>query len=241
MKYGERFYRDFSSTLRWRSFRVRVETTDLYIRARGDYSEKVHSIVSQLRDVLRVHFIRQDDFLTALSPVRRLERVHALIESMYDASEAAGVGPMAAVAGAVAEFTGVSLLNTSEEVIVENGGDIWLRITEPVTLGIYAGSSSFSERLGLRIDPSKTPLGVCTSSGRIGHSFSFGRADAATIIARTAALADAVATETGNRVKDEDDLEAAVHYAMSVPGVLGALAIYRDRIAVQGDVELAPV
>jgi ApbE superfamily uncharacterized protein (UPF0280 family) len=201
----------------------------------------MESAAADLRNAIREHIERQPEFLSALSPVTRLLDVHPVIARMYAASEAAGVGPMAAVAGAVAEFAGRSILERSEEIVVENGGDIWLRVREPVRLGMYAGSSSLSGRVGIMIDPGKTPLGVCTSSGRVGPSFSFGRADAATVIAGDAALADATATGAGNLVKSEDDLEAAAEYAMSVPGVTGVLVIYRDRIIVQGDVELAPV
>ena len=241
MKYAERFYRDFTDTQRWTSYRVKVESTDLFIRMRGDRSEEVHAMVRNLREELERHIRIQSAFLTSFVPVPRVAGVHPLVESMYAASEAAGVGPMAAVAGAIAEFVGRQCACISDEVIIENGGDIWLTVTEPVTLSIFAGSSPFSGTVGIRIHPKMCPLGVCTSSGRIGHSFSFGRADAATILAKNAALSDAVTTETGNRVKDEKDMESAVHYAMRIDGVSGALVIYRDAIIIQGGIELAPL
>ncbi len=238
MRFAERFYREFADTQRWTSFRVKIETSDLYVRAHGDYSGEIECAVAGARDALRTHIAGQDCFISSLGPVPRLEAAHPVIEAMYGASEAAGVGPMAAVAGAIAEHAGRAILDRSGEVMVENGGDIWLAVRDVVTLAIYAGSSRFSGALGIRIAPERTPAGVCTSSGRVGHSFSFGRADAATIVAADAALADAVATGAANLVRDEDDLEAAAAYAMSVPGVRGALIIKGDRMLAQGEIEL---
>lgn len=241
MRYAQRFYRDLTETARWTSFRVKVETTDLYVRAQDDFSLETGQLVEEFRGVVRGHISLQPEFLSSLEPVDRLPGVHPLIEAMYGASEAAGVGPMAAVAGAIAESVGRRLCLYSREVIVENGGDIWLQAVEPVALSILGGAFRISKKAGIRIAPERTPCGVCTSSGSIGHSLSFGRADAATVIAGNAALADAVATQTGNLVHDENDLENAASYAMGIAGVRAVLVIYRDRIVVQGDIELAEV
>jgi len=239
MRYAPRLYRDLAGTARWTSFQVKVETSDLYLRAQGDFSHMVRSRVVELRGVLRAHIDAQPEFLSSLEPVKRLPGAHPLIEEMYCASEAAGVGPMAAVAGAVAEAVGRGLCSLSGEVIVENGGDIWLKAEKPVILSVLGGAFRISQKAGIRIAPERTPCGVCTSSGSIGHSLSLGRADAATVIAGNAALADAVATGTGNLVQDENDLEKAASYAMGIPGVRAVLVLYRDRIIVQGDIELA--
>ncbi len=241
MKYRERFYRDFSDSTRWTTFRVKVESTDLFIRAGGDFTERVKKTVKRLRDEIQRHISENQIFLTSHKPLEQRECNSTIINSMYRTSKLAGVGPMAAIAGAIAEFVGLELAECSEEVIVENGGDVWLKLKEPVSISVFAGKSPFSGKIALRIDPNKTPLGVCTSSGRIGHSFSFGNADAATIISEDTALADATATETGNRVKDEYDLERAVDFAMAIDGIIGSLVIYRDKMAIKGDVEIVPV
>ena len=238
IKYGERFYRDFSGNTRWTTFRVKVETTDLYVRATGDFTERVRTITICLRDQLRAHIERQGDFISSFTPVPRLDDVPEVVSRMYRASELAGVGPMAAVAGAIAGLIGEELIRDSSELIIENGGDIWLSLRGPVTMGIFAGYSKFSGRLGVRISPGNTPLGICCSSGKYGHSTSFGKADAVTVFSPDAALADAVATEACNRVKCGEDLPAALEYAMAVPGVTGILAVLGDSLAVRGDVEL---
>ena len=236
IRYEERFYRDFSSSSRWTTFRVKVETTDLYIRADGDLSDKARSVVEILREELRAHIIIQENFLTSLSPVRRIPDVPEVVRRMYDASESAGTGPMAAVAGAIAELTGHELSATAGEIIIENGGDIWMKVTEPVTMSVYAGYSIFSGKLCISISPDKTPLGICCSSGKIGHSTSFGNADAVTVFSVNAALADAVATEACNIARKEEDLSRSVEYAMAVPGINGIVAIFGDTMAAKGDI-----
>jgi uncharacterized protein len=143
---------------------------------------------------------------------------------------------MAAVAGAVAEVVGRELMDNSEEIIIENGGDIWMRTTRPASVSIYPGGHYF-DAVALKIHPDRTPCGICTSSARIGLSFSFGKADAATVIAPGAALADAIATEVCNRVQSEETMEDAADNGMRC-GATGVVVIYRDRLAARGNVEL---
>lgn len=240
MSYEPRFYRDFTSTDRWESYRVQVESTDLYIRTKGNHAILTQKEISELRAVLTEHIKRQPGFLDSLIPVPRMRGVHPMILAMYRASELAGTGPMAAVAGAIAQWVGQELRKLSKEVIVENGGDLYLCLQQPGTVTLYAGRSRFSGTIGLALDPEKTPVGICTSSGTVGHSYSQGRADAATIISRNVCLADAVATGAANLIGAEDDLEPALDYALAVPGVLGAVLVLGDKLAAKGDVELVP-
>jgi hypothetical protein len=240
MSYEPRFYRDFTSTERWKSYRVQVESTDLYIRTKDNHAIQAQNKVSQLRSVLTEHIKCQPGFLDSMIPVPRLRKVHPMILAMYRASELARTGPMAAVAGAIAQWVGQDLKKLSNEVIVENGGDLYLSLQQTGTTTLYAGKSRFSGTIGLALDPDKTPLGICTSSGTVGHSYSQGRADAATIISRDVCLADAVATGAANLIRTEDDLAPALDYALAVRGVLGAVLVLGDKLAVKGDVELVP-
>jgi len=146
---------------------------------------------------------------------------------------------MAAVAGAIAEYVGRELLEYSPEVIAENGGDIFIRSLSPRTVRIYAGKSSLSNKIALEISPEDTPLGICTSSGTVGHSLSYGKADAVVIISPSASLADAVATATGNLVKTETDIQVGLEFSKKIPGVKGTLIIINDKIGVHGDLKLS--
>jgi len=184
-------------------------------------------------------YIAKDNrFLTALKPISVEANAPDIIKEMSKAALKAGVGPMAAVAGAVAESVGRDLLKKKyRDVIVENGGDIFLKTTKPRVIGLYAGRSRLWNNLGLKIKPKDTPLGICTSSGTIGHSLSFGSADSVVIISKNTALADAVATAVCNRIKSKDDLRAALEFARSIHGVLGTVIILKKDMVSWGGVE----
>ncbi|TFH38083.1 MAG: UPF0280 family protein [Chrysiogenales bacterium] len=218
---------------------MKVETSDLFIRAGSNLSGIAEPVVRSLRDDIWKHIERQGSFLSSYTPVEPLSGCPDVVSMMYEASERAGVGPMAAVAGAVAEMTGRKLAAYSEEIIIENGGDVWMKINRPSRVSVFPGGHSF-KGVALAIDPSLTPCGVCTSSARIGPSFSFGRADAATVIAPSAALADALATEVCNRVTDEEDMQEAAAFGMR-HGAAGVLIICHDRLLALGGVELADI
>ncbi|MDW7711378.1 MAG: UPF0280 family protein [Deferrisomatales bacterium] len=237
---GERTYRSFARTAGPRTaFRVRVETTDLYLRADRDLSPEALEAARRARREVEAHIADRPAFATALTPLSEPGGVlPPVIASMYAAGQAAGVGPMAAVAGALAGAVGRELRRWSLEVLVENGGDVFLDLADETIVGLFAGGSPFSGRIGLRVAPGSAPLGVCTSSGTVGPSLSYGRADAATAVAADPALADAVATAVANRVREPGNLAAAVEWALTVPGVRGAFAVLGDRLAAVGEVEL---
>ena len=147
---------------------------------------------------------------------------------------------MAAVAGAVSEYVGRALSAFTSDVIIENGGDIFLCSGKERLVAVHAGSSPLSGLLAVAVKP-QNGLGVCTSSGTVGHSFSFGKADAALIIAKDCALADAAATRFGNLIKTAVDIEPALDEIMSISGISGALAVIGDKMGVKGEVELRVV
>ena len=146
---------------------------------------------------------------------------------------------MAAVAGAIAEHIGRELSDFSEEVIVENGGDLFIKSLKERKVAIYAGKSPLSEKIALTVKAEDTPLGICTSSGTVGHSLSMGRADAAVVVSKSVALADAVATATGNIVKRAGDIQKGLDYACSISGVLGTVVIKGDKMGIRGEIEIA--
>jgi hypothetical protein len=145
---------------------------------------------------------------------------------------------MAAVAGAIAEFVGKELLKYSGQLIIENGGDIFIKTDKERTIMIYAGDSPLSNKVFIKIKPEDMPAGVCTSSGTVGHSLSFGKADACVIIAQSAVLADAVATAACNRIKEKKDIAPSLEFAISIKGVRGAIAILGKNLGSMGNVEL---
>ncbi len=168
-----------------------------------------------------------------------ISEIPEVVLSMIKASSIAGVGPMASVAGAIAEAIGKKILEYVDEVIVENGGDIFIKTLKKRKVGIYAGKSPLSGKISITINPIDTPLGICTSSGKVGPSLSFGKTDATTILSPDTALADAVATAVGNVVKTAKDIEKGLELAKSIKCVSGALIIIEDKIGIWGNVTLA--
>lgn len=223
------------------AFRVAVKETDLLIHARCPLADEARELILKYRGHIERYIAEYPAFAKTLSPWCMDGWAPAIVREMAEAGRKAGVGPMAAVAGAVAEFVGRDLLPRSDAVVVENGGDLFVRKPGPITVGIFAGDSPLSLKVGVRIDPGDDPAGVCTSSGTVGHSLSMGRSDAVCVVADGASLADAVATAAGNLIQSPGDIRKAVDFARSVPGVSGVMAIVRDRIGAWGSLEVVPL
>ena len=220
------------------SFSVIVKETDLYIRATSNLEAEALKATIKHRTPLEEYIKKHPLFLHSLEPCSVGEDAPVVVRDMAQAGRIAGVGPMAAVAGAIAEAVGKDLLAHTPEVIVENGGDIFMKISQTRLVGVYAGESPFTGKIALEISPEETPLGVCTSSGTVGHSLSFGTADAVIVLSRSAALADAAATAIGNRVKIANDIDVAIKQAQAMEGLVGVVIIKDDRIGTWGNVKL---
>ena len=239
--YEPRFYRHWIKEDDLVSFELTVKQTDLCIRSRRNLKDKTLDSVLKHRGSLESYIGHHPLFLTTLDPYQAEAEAPAIVKEMARVSQLTGVGPMAAVAGAIAEAVGRDLLAFSPEVIVENGGDIFLKISNKRLVGIYAGQSSFTKKIALEIMPRETPLGVCTSSGTVGHSLSLGSADAVVVLSPSTALADAAATALGNMVKAADDIPRAIEKAQSIEGLRGLVIIVGDKMGVWGKVKLVPL
>jgi len=236
-----RFYRHWIKDSGLISFNVVVEQTDLYIRSQRNLKDKALNSVLKHRGSLEAYIGRHPLFLTTLDAYQAEAEAPAIVKEMARVSQLTGVGPMAAVAGAIAEAVGRDLLAFSPEIIVENGGDIFLKISRKRLVGIYAGQSPFTKKIALEILPGETPLGISTSSGTIGHSLSLGSADAVIVLSSSAALADAAATALGNIVKTVDDIPKVIEEAQSIEGLGGVVAIIGDKMSVWGKMRIVPL
>ncbi|MBN1526306.1 MAG: UPF0280 family protein [Candidatus Omnitrophica bacterium] len=238
--YKERAYRRWVKSGDLVTFEVIEKETDLFISATKGLGREAREAILRYRRDIEDYIRANAIFYSSLEPVNVKIDAPSIVKAMAEAGRKAEVGPMAAVAGAMAEFVGRDLLRSSEEIIVENGGDIFVRSSKKRTFGIYAGESSpFTGKLAVEVDPAEEGLGVCTSSGTVSHSLSFGNADAALVIARSAALADAMATAAANRVNTPADIEKAIAFVRSVEGVKGALVLMGDKMGSWGEIKLA--
>lgn len=185
---------------------------------------------AELEDYIAFHPFLQ----SSLEPLEVEGDAPRVVRLMAEAAEKTGVGPMAAVAGALAELMLEEVVKEGcKFAIIENGGDIAMKVDRAAKVAVYAGSSPFSGKIGFEVMPSETPIGVCTSSGTVGHAISFGTADAAVAFADGAALADAAATALGNAVKSEKDVKEAAELAKKL-SIRGAVVIKGKSIAAWG-------
>jgi len=238
VKYEERTYREWVKYDDLITVKIVENETDLLVSGTTDLTEPARKSVYKYRKHLKDYITGNREFLVTLEPMMVGQDAPEIVRDMARAGCLAGVGPMAAVAGAIDEFVAKDLIPLSDQLIIENGGDIFIKSSTERLVGVYAGKSPFTGKIALQIKPEQTPLGVCTSSGTVGHSLSLGKADAVIILSRWTALADAVATATGNIVKSEDDVQKAVNFARSIEGVEGAVVILGSKIGIWGNVNI---
>ncbi|MBF0200565.1 MAG: UPF0280 family protein [Desulfamplus sp.] len=242
--FSNRYYRTISSRRGLVSFIVTVKETDLHIQACSDMSDAALREVLKQRGHVEAYIDMVPVFRTSLTPILQesyTPPAPAIVAQMLDASRRTGVGPMAAIAGAISQFTGNELLKSSSEVIVENGGDIFFKTHSHISIAVFAGQSRLSMKIGVRIAPRTSPAGLCTSSGTVGHSTSFGKADAVTVLSSSAVLADAAATAIANLVQTREDIEPALERGRNIKGVEGILIIKGDQLGAWGDIELVSI
>jgi ApbE superfamily uncharacterized protein (UPF0280 family) len=219
---------------RRKTAKYQVKQTIVTVIADEEYHRVCLDAINRARADLELFISRDPYFQATLEPYACPADAPAIVKRMCDATAKVGVGPMAAVAGTIAEAAVEAMSRAGARyAIVDNGGDIAILNDETATIGIYAGESPI-KGLALEIPPRDRILGVCTSSGTVGPSISFGNADAALIVSDDVALADAAATALGNRIVDAASLKTAFDFLKEVPAVAGALGIIGDKMATYG-------
>lgn len=241
MHYQARKYRSLHKGT-MHAFQVKYEACDIWIGINS--SDNIHVIkktsaafIKQLWQDLYNYIILDPVFFTTLTPHEMLPNSPSIVQHMIKATLNANVGPMASVAGAFSQFLGEYLYNNFiiQDLIIENGGDIWSSYSSPLTISIYAGKSPLSNKIAIQL-PEHKSLGICTSSATVGPSLSFGQADAITIIAKDAAIADAFATSIGNKIHTKEDI--VVQLSKLHSDILGCVIIIGNNIGAKGDFQL---
>jgi hypothetical protein len=215
--------------------------TDLFILAEKALTAPAHQTLIKVRKDLYGFIEKNPKFEKTFKPYMVSLFSPKIIKLMSWASRHANTGPMAAAGGAIAELIGSSLMKYSKEIIVENCGDIFVRLTKPRRIGIYASGSPFSEKIAVEISPKDTPLGICTSMRTAGHPVSSGSADAVVVTARSCALADAAATAIGNVVTSEKTIEEGLDLAKKIKGLHGVLIIKNDVMGAWGTLKIVSI
>ncbi len=238
--YRERTYRTLEQSGLVSTLVTMVET-DLHILAPVDVEDAALQLVAECRRILEGYIRNNPLFAVSMEPLPPDPAAPPPVREMLAAGAAADVGPMAAVAGTIAGFVGQGLLAAGiDDLIVENGGDIFMARQQDCTVSVFAGTSPLSNRVGIKVARQDMPVAVCCSSGTVGHSVSFGRADAAVVIAPDPALADAAATRIGNEAgHGREGLDRALQVAATISGLSGVLIIHGDRLGAWGALEIA--
>lgn len=197
--------------------------------------DAVTAEIVRQRKILEDYIERHPDFRHSFEPIELQTDAPEVAQHMARAARLVGVGPMAAVAGAMAQFACQAGLETgAQEAIVENGGDIYLRAAGPVIIALGTGTAELADRLAFSLQADDTPISICSSSGQMGHSESLGECDLATVVAKDAALADAAATQAANFVRTVEDVDSALERIAGIEGIEGVLVVKDDQVGLSG-------
>jgi ApbE superfamily uncharacterized protein (UPF0280 family) len=240
-----RTYRNQFNTSRFTGFEVAHLETDLWIGIDpASFQPEMKTValekIKDLRKKLDNYISAEPFFKKSLKPFIPSEIAPKEAVEMATAAEKAGIGPMSTVAGLFAREVGEALLQnfSIEEMVIENGGDIYVLLKNELILSVFAGESNLSERIGLIIPPEKSKLGICTSAGTVGPSLSYGKADAVVVVCVDVLLADAFATAFGNKVKSPNDVEKVIMQSEKYPEILSLLIICEDKVGIKGENEI---
>ena len=202
--------------------------------------DSVKKAVIHNRGLLEYYILQHREFVISLESLEVDLTAPEFVRNMMKAGLTAGVGPMASVAGGLAEVATEAMMTKGCKLaLANNGGDISVKGELEINVGIYAGEDSVARNMGFKIKSIDMPLGICTSAGVLGHSISFGEADAAVVFSRSAFLADAAATAVANRVKKTDPegtIQNALELAEDIDGILGCMVFIDDKIGATGRV-----
>ncbi|MGM0441745.1 MAG: UPF0280 family protein [Elusimicrobiota bacterium] len=233
-----RKYRDRVTGGSLNTYRVSIKESDLFISTEGKYIEESLNFLTSARRKLETYIKKNPSFKKSTVPLKISDNMPDIVKKMTMASLRCEVGPMAAVAGAVAGYVGKKLEKYSGEVIVENGGDIFLKLKRERVSAIYAGDSPLNMKIGVKLPPKKESYGLCTSSGTVGHSDSGGNADAVICMGKDTPLSDAAATRICNSVINPDDIQKGLDLSKKIDGIKGCLIIFNDKMGAVGDIEI---
>ncbi|MDI6741220.1 MAG: UPF0280 family protein [Smithella sp.] len=238
MEYENRTYRSLINKDNLVSYNVKIAESDLLISSDVHLADEAFESLAKHRNFLESYIKNHPEFQKSLTPLADDDLAPPIVREMLSKSKICGVGPMAGVAGAVSEFVGRDLMDLTENIIIENGGDIFLRSKKKLITSVFAGESPLSYNINFIVKPKETPVGICTSSGTVGPSLSFGKADAVCVISPSATLADAAASAIGNQVKSSQDIRKALDFGITISGITGIIIICGKDMGAIGEVEL---
>jgi len=223
------------------SFRLDYKHSGLFIICDRDIGSELEEPVRSFYADIETVIAGWPTFEKSLVPLKARDHYPPVVKDMCLAGEVFNVGPMASIAGALCDHLAKSIGRRCNFLMIENGGDVYIKSSSPLEVGIFTKNSYFKDKLTLLIEVGQTPCGICSSSGSFGHSLSFGKSDLVTVLSGNAIQADAAATAIANTIKCEEDIDAAITRFKKYSQIKGLIIIKNKRIGLWGRLQLAPV
>ncbi len=243
--YQQRKYRDKKNDERFTYFRVQEKETDLWIGITPRFYQSwlpghVARYIIRSRREIETYMLTDPAFFTRHVPLDDVPGDKAIIHQMAEAGKKAGVGPMAAVAGAISGSVAKDITGMfpSAELVIENGGDIAAVFASSLVVRLETDNHGLLGETGILLHGGLSPCGICSSSGKFGHSFSYGKADLVSVVCKVPALADAWATSLCNIIRSDTDLKKVDQIISVHTDIIACIALANDNMLVYGDIDL---
>lgn len=220
------------------NWRVVYKYSDLLISSNKNIGGRIEEPLKEIYKLLESCMKRDPSFVNSLSPVKAKPYFPRIVKKMCEKATIFNVGPMATVAGAVCEYLAENLLNYCSRLIIENGGDVYIKTNRDINAAIYLKNKYLGDEIRLIIRAKNTPCGLCSSSGSFGHSLSLGKSDLVTALARSVISADGAATAIANSISSSADIQSSIDYYKDLDNLTGILVVKDNRIGLWGDIEL---
>lgn len=244
--YEERFYRKWIlNNSKLKTFFVKYKQTDICVSVDNNsyfvnLPDIAFSYLKLFYSELEKYILDDPKFNITFKPYIKPQANVPIIKEMMKASCRANVGPMASVAGAIAQYIGKALLEkySINEIYIENGGDVFISSPKNVNTIFYTGNNSKFPQIKLQIESPGSSFGVCSSSGKFGHSFSFGKADAVMVVCKNTCLSDALATYFCNKIRSEEDIQKVLGLSSQYEEILGVACVYGNKLGLRGNLKI---
>ncbi len=235
----KRFYREQFTKENLFSFNIIEKESDIFIVSDANIYKHAKEELTRLRKDIEEYIKKHPQFYTSLKPLTIFPKAPPIVKDMAFASNLYHVGPMASVAGAISKFLGQKLSKMCKYLVIENGGDIFIKSEEKIRISIYAGKNSpFTGKLTIEIPPQPKGVGICTSSGTVGHSLSFGKSDAVVAISSSPTISDAAATSIANKIKSPADIKNTLEEEKKRGILKGVVILIKNKAGFWGDLRI---
>jgi len=220
------------------NWRILYKYSDILVSSDKDVGARLKKLIKEIYAVLESHIKENPSFQKSLSPVESRPQYHPVIKRMCEKSAVFNVGPMASVAGAVCDFIASGLDDFCSCLIIENGGDVFIKSDEDIDVGVYLKNKHFADKIYLRVKADDIPCGLCSSSGSFGHSLSMGKSDLVTVLAESTLSADGAATSVANNINSSKDISKTINSYKKIEDIKGIIIVKNDKLGVWGNIEL---